>query len=255
MTSVIDLNADLGEDESPEGTARDIAIMDIVSSCNIACGGHAGSPASMRTMLAAAKTGQIAPGAHPSYPDREGFGRRSMDMSLEELEACLSNQLRAIRTIADEVDVRLTHLKPHGALYNDAQDDPALSGLLVALAARTGLALVGMPASLIQKKATEKKIGFIAEAFIDRRYTDLGRLVPRSQAGAVIADEEDRIRQGLALATGAPLTTQEGTPLAVEAQSLCLHSDSDGALETAKKMRLALERAGIAISSAGSWST
>ena len=255
MTSVIDLNADLGEDESPEGTARDIAIMDIVSSCNIACGGHAGSPASMRTMLAAAKTKHVAPGAHPSYPDREGFGRRSMDMSLEEVEACLSNQLQAIRTIADEVGVRLTHLKPHGALYNDAQDDPALSGLLVALAARTGLALVGMPASLIQKKAAEKKIGFIAEAFIDRRYTDLGRLVPRSQAGAVIADEEDRIRQGLALATGAPLTTQEGTPLAVEAQSLCLHSDSDGALETAKKMRLALERAGIAISSAGSWST
>lgn len=251
MTAVIDLNADLGEDESPEGTARDIAIMDIVSSCNIACGGHAGSPASMRTMLAAAKARHIAPGAHPSYPDRAGFGRQSMDMPMEDLEACLTSQLQDIRNMAEEVGVSLTHLKPHGALYNDAQDDPELSALLVAVAARTGLALVSMPGSLVQDKAAKENIPFIAEAFIDRRYTSGSRLVPRSEAGAVITDEEDRISQGVALATGAALTTQDGGSLEIEAQSLCLHSDSDGALETAKKMRLALEKAGIAISSVG----
>ncbi len=255
MTGTIDLNADLGEDESPEGTARDIAIMDIVSSCNIACGGHAGSPASMRTMLSAARNRSIAPGAHPSYPDREGFGRQSMDISLEELEACLAIQLQDIQAMAEQVGVALTHLKPHGALYNDAQDDPALSGLLIDMAERAGLALVSMPASLIQDKAIARNIPFIAEAFVDRRYTRLGRLVPRSQEGAVIADEEDRIRQGLALATATPLTTQDGSPLQIEAQTLCLHSDSDGALETAKKMRLALESAGIAICSAGQWPT
>jgi UPF0271 protein len=251
MTEVIDLNADLGEDESPEGTARDIAIMDIVSSCNIACGGHAGSPTSMRTMLAAAKARHIAPGAHPSYPDRAGFGRQSMDMPMEDLEACLTSQLRDIQNMAEEVGVSLTHLKPHGALYNDAQDDPELSALLVAMAARTGLALVSMSGSLVQDKAAKENIPFIAEAFIDRRYTSDSRLVPRSEAGAVITDEEDRISQGLALATGAALTTQDGGSLEIEAQSLCLHSDSDGALETAKKMRLALEKAGIAISSVG----
>lgn len=248
MTSTIDLNADLGEDESPEAEARDIAIMDIVSSCNIACGGHAGSPESMRTMLTAARTRQIAPGAHPSYPDRSGFGRRSIDISLEELEACLTSQLQDIRNIADQVGVPLTHLKPHGALYNDAQDDPALSGLLVDMSARAGLALVSMPKSLIQKKAAERNIRFIGEAFIDRRYTAGGRLLPRSEEGAVIEDESDRIVQGLTLAKGGALTAQDGTILQVAAHTLCLHSDSDGALETARKMRMALEKAGIAIS-------
>ena len=247
MTSVIDLNADLGEDESPAGIARDIGIMDIVSSCNIACGGHAGTPEIMRTMLAAAKSRSIAPGAHPSYPDRVGFGRQSMDISLADLEISLTEQLHQILTIAAEGSVALTHIKPHGALYNDAQDDPKLSTLLVDMAARANLALVGMPGSLIQQKAGEKGITFIAEAFIDRQYTGNGRLVPRSEAAAVIAEEDDRIRQGLSLAKGTALVAQDGNALTVVAQSLCLHSDSEGALETAKRMRMALEQAGIVI--------
>ncbi|MEH6661020.1 MAG: 5-oxoprolinase subunit PxpA [Parasphingorhabdus sp.] len=247
MTLTIDLNADLGEDESPAGIARDIAIMDIVSSCNIATGGHAGSPESMRTMLAAAKANAIAPGAHPSYPDRAGFGRTSMDIPLADLQISLTEQLRLVAAIATDVGVSLTHLKPHGALYNDAQDDPELSSLLVDIATQSKLPLVGMTGSLIQQKASERKIAFVAEAFIDRRYTAKGRLVPRSEAGAVIADEDDRIQQGLYLARGTALTTQNGTPLTVEAQSLCLHSDSEGALETARKMRMELEQAGISI--------
>ncbi len=252
MTSVIDLNADLGEDESPAGIARDIAIMDIVSSCNIACGGHAGSPGTMQTMLSAAKSRSIAPGAHPSYPDRVGFGRKSMDISLADLEISLTEQLHDITAIAAaDVGVSLTHIKPHGALYNDAQDDPELSTLLVDMASRTGLALVGMPGSLMQQKAVRNDIAFIAEAFIDRLYTDKGRLVPRSEAGAVIANDNDRIRQGISLATGTPFVAQNGTLLTVDAQSLCLHSDSDGALETAERMRLALEKAGIAIGPVG----
>jgi UPF0271 protein len=251
MTSVIDLNADLGEDDSPAGIARDIVIMDIVSSCNIACGGHAGSPEIMRTMLAAAKARAIAPGAHPSYPDRIGFGRESIDISLADLEISLTEQLQDIGAIAAEVGVTLTHLKPHGALYNDAQDDSELSTLLVDIAARTNLALVGLPGSLVEKKATQQGIAYIAEAFIDRRYSGNGRLVPRSEAGAVIADEDQRIQQGLSLARGTALTTQDGTPLTISAQSLCLHSDSNGALETAKKMRLALEHAGIVIGPVG----
>lgn len=249
MTLMIDLNADLGEDDSPEGIARDIAIMDIVSSCNIACGGHAGSPATMRTMLMAAKSKRIAPGAHPSYPDRSNFGRQSMDISLEELEASLTSQVLEITTIAEQVGVPLTHLKPHGALYNDAQDDPDLATLLVEMAARNDLALVGMPGSVIQNRAAERHIPFIAEAFIDRTYTAKGRLVSRSESGAVIVAEQDRISQGLALATSSALTVQDGSDLMVEADSLCLHSDSEGALETAKKMRLALENAGIMIGS------
>tara|TARA_R110001599_G_scaffold7372_1_gene36131 strand:+ start:3923 stop:4678 length:756 start_codon:yes stop_codon:yes gene_type:complete len=249
VTSIIDLNADLGETDSPDGIARDIAIMDIVSSCNIACGGHAGSPDVMRTMLMSAKSSSIAPGAHPSYPDRAGFGRTSMDISLANLEASLARQLQDIKEIAAEVRVNLTHIKPHGALYNDAQDDPGLSTLLVDMAARANLALVGMPGTLIQQKASDKGITFIAEAFIDRQYSSNGRLVPRSEAGAVIADEDDRIRQGLSLAKATPLLAQDGGVLTIEAQTLCLHSDSDGALETARRMRTTLEQAGILIGS------
>lgn len=251
MTSIIDLNADLGEDESPAGILRDIAIMDIVSSCNIACGGHAGSPETMQTMLSAAKSRSIAPGAHPSYPDRVSFGRKSIDISRSDLEISVTEQLHDIAAIAEKVGVTLTHIKPHGALYNDAQDDPDLAALLVNIAARANLTLVGMPGSIIQQKAAEKDILFVAEAFIDRRYTDKGRLVPRSEAGAVIADEDDRIRQGLSLARGTAFVAQNGTPLKVDAQSLCLHSDSVGALDTAKRMRLALEKSGIMIGPVG----
>lgn len=248
---MIDLNADLGEDDSPEGIARDIAIMDIVSSCNIACGGHAGSPATMRTMMLAAKNKSVAPGAHPSYPDRTGFGRKSMDISLQDLKTSLSEQLADIVTVATQVGVALTHIKPHGALYNDAQDDPELAALLVALATRSGLALVSMPGSLIQQKSIENNLPFISEAFIDRRYTSMGRLVPRNEEGAVIANDEDRLQQGLSLAEGSTFEAQDGTDLTIKAQSLCLHSDSDGALKTAQRMRRALEKAGIAIGHVG----
>jgi len=252
MTLQIDLNADLGEDESPAGIARDIAIMDIVSSCNIATGGHAGSQESMRKMLSAAQAKAIAPGAHPSYPDRAGFGRHTLDIALADLENSLMDQIRAIAAIAAEIMVPLTHIKPHGALYNDAQDSPELARLLVNIAARCGLPLVGMAGSLIQQEAAAKDIGFVAEAFIDRRYTSKGRLVPRSETGAVIADEALRIRQGLDLARGNALTAQDGSTLTIDAQSLCLHSDSDGALDTAKKVRMALEQAGIVIGPVGS---
>lgn len=247
MTSMIDLNADLGEDESAAGIARDIEIMDVVSSCNIACGGHAGSPEVMRTILTAAKSRPIAPGAHPSYPDRAGFGRKSIDISLTDLKARLAKQLHDISAIAADVGVPLTHIKPHGALYNDAQDDPELSTLLVEMAGRANLALVGMPGSLIQQKAADEGIPFIAEAFIDRQYSDNGRLVSRSEAGAVIPDEDDRIRQGVSLATGTPFLARNNAALTIAAQTLCLHSDSDGALQTAKRMRTALEQAGITI--------
>lgn len=170
-----------------------------------------------------------------------------MDISLADLEASLTQQLQDITTIAADVGVPLTHIKPHGALYNDAQDDPQLSTLLVDLADRANLALVGMPGSLVQQQAIDKGISFIGEAFIDRQYRSNGRLVPRSETGAVIADEGARIDQGIALATGTPFPAQNQTVLTIEAQTICLHSDSDGALETAKRMRAALEQAGIMI--------
>jgi len=247
MNSMIDLNADLGEDESAEGIARDLAMMDIISSCNIACGGHAGSPENMKRMLMAAKAAGVAAGAHPSYPDRKNFGRISLNLSMPELRDTLEAQLKIIRTISSQAGVKLTHIKPHGALYNDAQDREDLTDLLIGLAASNDLPLVGMPETLLQEKATYSGVLFIAEAFIDRRYTDAARLVPRSENRAVIDDESERLLQGTALASGYPIVSNNGHSIDIKAQTLCLHSDSTDALETAQAMRTKLEDANIAI--------
>lgn len=247
VTTSIDLNADLGEDESAEGIARDIAIMDIVSSCNIACGGHAGSPETMRAMLIAAKAKDISAGAHPSYPDRANFGRMSMEIDAISLKASLLEQLETINTIAADIETDITHLKPHGALYNDAQDDEALADILVEIARAENLALVGMADSVVDQKANENGVRFIAEAFIDRQYTKRSRLMPRTAEGAVIAKDAERVRQGLALAQGKSIAAAENQSRVIRAQTLCLHSDSDGALATAKAMRRALELQDISI--------
>ena len=247
MTGTIDLNADLGEDESTDGIGRDLAMMDIVSSCNIACGAHAGSPENMRKMLAAASSKNVCAGAHPSYPDRENFGRISMAIPMETLRDSLQSQLAAIEEAAAETKTPLHHLKPHGALYNDAQDDAPLAELLVKLAEKKNLALIGMSDSLIHDYAQKTGIPFIAEAFVDRRYGPEKRLVPRTEQGAVIADQATRSAQSLALATGKPIEAANGQSITVSAQTLCLHSDSDGALETAKAVRSELEKAGLTI--------
>jgi len=249
MNDGIDLNADLGEDESEEAVARDLAMMNIVSSCNIACGGHAGSMVLMKRMLVAAKEKAVAAGAHPSYPDRENFGRLSINISDTDLEKSLKSQLRAIKTAAAETAMQLHHIKPHGALYNDAQDQEHLADILVKLAISEQLPLVGMPQSLLQKKAGSAGALFIAEAFIDRQYTDNSRLVSRTESGAVIEQDAERLKQGVALAMGKPIISNEGNAIHVSAQTLCLHSDSNGALETAKAMRKKLEQAGIRIES------
>jgi len=247
MTGMIDLNADLGEDESVEAMARDIAIMDVVSSCNIACGGHAGSPITMRAMLIAAKKKGVSAGAHPSYPDRANFGRTSMKMGRDTLMGSLLEQLKSIESITEEVATVLTHLKPHGALYNDAQDNAALADILVSIARTKNLALVCMADSIIHLKARESGVRFIAEAFIDRQYTKHARLVSRTEKGAVIREDSERMKQGLALAHGKPIITAENQPKIIQAETLCLHSDSDGALVTAKNLRNALELANITI--------
>ncbi len=250
MKRTIDLNADLGEAETTDGMARDIAIMEIVSSCNIACGGHAGSPTTMRAMLAAAKEKAVSAGAHPSYPDRENFGRVSMTIRSEDLQASILEQLQRIKSLAAEIGVSITHLKPHGALYNDAQDSDGLAELLVEIARGEQLPLIGMAGSVVEKKSKENDVRFITEAFIDRRYTEHSRLVPRAEQNAIIPDDAARIEQGLALAQTLPITVSGNQPRTIKAETLCLHSDSDGALATAIAMRHALENEGISIASA-----
>jgi 5-oxoprolinase (ATP-hydrolysing) subunit A len=245
MTRSIDLNADLGE--QPEFEARDIALMQHISSCNIACGGHAGDARSMALMLAAARDAGVAAGAHPSYPDRANFGRASVDMPLPDLIASLIGQIRALERIAADQAIPLTHIKPHGALYNDLADRPDMADAVARALheAFPTLALVGLAHGAFENAAGSAGARFIAEGFIDRGYTPARRLIPRSQPGALIEGDDARTAQAVAIATGHPVTASDGSPVILSAQSLCIHSDSAGSEQTA--LRIANEMASMRI--------
>jgi len=242
MIERIDLNADLGE-----GDPYDAKLMQYVTSCNIACGGHTGDAESMNTALAQAKRNHVAAGAHPSYPDREGFGRRDMDISITDLESSLITQISALKTFAEQRHITLTHVKPHGALYNRAAKDHTLATLLAQVTANLlpDAALVGPPASALEATARAAAINYTAEAFADRAYTDDGALVPRNQPGAVLATDAARTAQALAIASSQTVTSQSGQSIPMRAQTICLHGDSHGALNSAKAIRAALDAAGI----------
>lgn len=251
MTRSIDLNADLGEQHKEQ--ARDIALMRHISSCNIACGGHAGDEASMAVMLRAARAAGVAAGAHPSYPDRAGFGRVSLDMPLAALIGSLLEQVRALESVAAREGVTLTHIKPHGMLYNDLADRPdmALAVAEALHAAFPQLAQVGLAHSASEDAARAVGARFIAEGFVDRGYTPARRLVPRSQPGALIASDADRAAQAIAIARGEPLAANDGSLIHVMAQSLCIHSDSPGAEQTALRIAGEMAVLGITIKAPG----
>lgn len=240
VTGTIDLNADLGEYDEPQALARDIAIMDYVSSVNIACGGHAGNDRTMVQMLNASAEAGVAAGAHPSYPDRENFGRKSMQIGDEDLAAALTSQIDALKQHAKTAGVALTHVKPHGQLYNDAADNPHLAKLIANVIQNTlpDAAYVGLARSEMATAASNAGLHFVAEGFADRAYDERGRLVPRSIPGAVLESEEERIEQALSFTRGDYV------------RSICLHSDSDGALASARDIRAALDAAGITVTAA-----
>jgi UPF0271 protein len=241
MTS-IDMNADLGEGDPCDGE-----LLTIVSSCNIACGGHAGDESSMRATVNAAIANGVAVGAHPSYPDREGFGRRSHFLNGSELLSSLVGQITALYELCAEEGTTLTHVKPHGALYNDAVVDGALAGVVVRASkeAAPRAALVGSPGSELEKAAARHALRFIAEAFIDRAYLDNGQLVPRSEAGAVHDSIETIAAQAVSLVVNKNVETQSGAIIDVVAETLCIHGDTTGAADAARAVRDALEQQGV----------
>ena len=246
MTS-IDLNADLGE-----GDAYDLALLSVVSSCNIACGGHAGDAQSMAETVRGAITHHVSVGAHPSYPDRDGFGRRSGYAEGSSLLESLSEQIAALHQIAESEGAVLTHVKPHGALYNDAADDRALAELVVE-AIKQGtdsVSLVGPPASELQQAATRGDLRFIGEAFVDRVYGSDGRIVPRSEPGAVHSDINTISTQAVGLATIGQVTAQNGDVIKIAADTLCIHGDTKNAYQVALAVRDVLKANGIEIRAA-----
>ena len=228
--STVDLNADLGE-----GDSCDAELLTIVSSCNIACGGHAGDEDSMRATVALAISNNVAIGAHPSYPDRDGFGRRSAYSSGDELRDSIIAQISALNSVARDQGATLSHVKPHGALYNDAVNDRELSDLIAncIAAAAPGTAFVGLPDSEMQHAASGHSLEFVAEGFIDRAYRDDGQLVPRSEPGAVHKSLD--------------LVLPQAVSLVGKVDTLCIHGDTPGAAEAAAAVRNELEEQGVEI--------
>lgn len=249
----IDLNADIGEADTPEWAASEAAIVSAISSANIACGGHAGNEATMRLTVRNAKAAGVNIGAHPAYPDRENFGRTSLvlggDIGRDALKNSLRNQILALAEICADENARLAYVKPHGALYNDSVFDCAKADLIAEVISELNLSLLflGGPNSEMGRAAASHDLDFVAEGFIDRRYTDDGHLLSRKLDGAVIEDQAERLAQAVALATHEPVTTHSGKSLLLKTGSLCVHGDSPGAVKTAQMARAAIEAQGLTI--------
>lgn len=249
----IDLNADIGEAEDADGITAELAILQYISSANIACGGHRGDVVSMRRTVREAIKNNVQIGAHPSYPDRENFGRKSQligkDILEDVLRSTLTAQINALIDIAQSEAAQITYVKPHGALYNDAVTSANHANLIAAVIKDISpvLAFMGAPNSCMTAAAKQHDLRFISEGFIDRRYTDDGHLQSRSIDGAVIMDHGTRMAQAHALATSGEIETASGEILLIECASLCLHGDSLGAVETAKQARGIIEAAGVMI--------
>lgn len=242
----INLNADLGESFGAWKMGEDEAMLNVVCSANIACGFHAGDPLVMRTTVRTALQAKVELGAHPAYPDLQGFGRRPMKMNPAELEAALIYQLGALAGMACAEGARLTHVKPHGALNNQACEDAAL-GMTVARAVHSfdrNLILLAPALSELQLAGERAGLPVAVEIFADRAYTDAGTLVPRGQTGAVIHSTELLIRHVKRMLESGGLVSQNGKLLQTAIHSICVHGDTPNAADNARQLRAALQSDG-----------
>jgi UPF0271 protein len=245
----IDLNADLGEGFGVWRLGDDAALLEVVTSANVACGFHAGDPATMRRVCALAAERGVAIGAQVGYRDLAGFGRRRLEIAPDELAADVMYQLGALDAFARAAGTRVRYVKPHGALYNTAADDPVQAGAVATAVAAVdaGLPLLGLAGSRLAHAAAAAGLGFVAEGFADRAYTSTGRLVPRAEPGAVLSDPAAVVAQALAIAREQRVVAADGTPVAVPAASVCVHGDTAAAVRLAREIRTALAGAGVAL--------
>lgn len=251
--TVIDLNADLGEGFGRWSLTDDDALLESVTSANIACGFHGGDPTTMRRVCTRAAERGVAIGAQVSYRDLAGFGRRSMDVPPDELAAEVAYQIGALEVFASSVGPGVAYVKPHGALYNrvvhDARQAKAIiDGVLIACDA-TGrdLTVLGLPGSRLLEAADAAGLPIVTEAFADRAYTASGTLVPRAEHRAVVKDPQRVVARALAIAAGEPIDAHDGSSLQVTARSLCVHGDTPGAAALAANVRKALIGAGVEV--------
>ncbi len=237
-TMKIDINCDMGESFGHFRIGRDEDIMPYITSCNIACGFHGGDPLTIENSLKLAKKFGVKVGAHPSYPDLAGFGRRPMHIPAHELHALIAYQVSALKGMAESLNLRLHHVKPHGALYHAATQDEAIARtLLEAIRSIDPQLAVYGPANIGWHHLAEKMgIRYVHEAFADRHYRENGSLLPRSHPLALLYEPDKIARRALKLLQQGSLTTLSGKEIKIKAQTLCLHSDHPQAPQIAKKL-------------------
>ena len=247
----MDLNSDLGESFGAWSMGDDAAMLDIVSSANVACGFHAGDAAGILTTLKAAKARNVVVGAHVAYRDLAGFGRRNMDVASSDLVADVIYQIGALQGLAQAAGTTVKYVKPHGALYNTiAQDKRQATDVINAMKAiDPSLVLLALAGSPLIGWARDAGLNVMAEAFADRAYTPSGALVSRREPGAVLHDENQIAQRMLTLVRDGVIEAVDGSMVRVEADSICVHGDSPGAVAIARTIRQRFEQEGVQIAS------
>ena len=249
----IDLNADVGESFGAYAIGHDAGLMKSITSANVAAGFHAGDPSVLRSTILLAKAHGVAVGAHPSFPDLAGFGRREMKVSPREAEDFVLYQIAAVAGVAAAEGLRLQHVKPHGALFNMAMRDPVLAAAIARATAAFSrdLILFAMPDSELLKAGRAAGLRAVAEAFADRAYEGDGSLVPRSKPGSVIHDPSAVVARAVRMARDGEIEAVDGSILQFKPDTICVHSDTPGADDLAARVRSALDAAGVSVRAVG----
>lgn len=244
---VIDLNCDLGESFGAYTIGMDCEVIPFITSANVACGFHAGDPLVMANTVAMCAEHHVHVGAHPGFPDLIGFGRRNMTVKPDEAKAYVMYQVGALKAFCEAEGLRLNHVKPHGALYNMAGKDYALARAIAEAVQKIdeSMILLGLSGSQMIQAAKDINLPYASEVFADRAYQSDGSLVPRSQPGAMITDEEEAVTRVVRMAAEGKVIANDGTDISIQADSICVHGDGAAALAFVEKIRKGLALAGI----------
>jgi UPF0271 protein len=249
--STIDLNSDVGEFPTAVDDGSQETLLQFVTSANIACGGHAGDPHTMRATIAQALRWNVAVGAHPGYEDRVNFGRVEKNLTAAVISDSIFRQVAALAKIAEESGATVVHVKPHGALYNQASADAAIARAIADGVRRWSrdVTLVGLAGSIMLDEFRAAGFRVLAEVFVDRRYEPNGRLRSRKSPDALLTDPQQAAQQALRIVTRGEVIAAGGAVIPLEANTLCIHSDTPGALQIAQAVHTALRDAEIELRS------
>jgi len=251
VTPTVDLNSDVGESYGRWQLGDDAALLEVVTSANVACGFHAGDPLTLRRTCELAARHNVAIGAQVGYPDLAGFGRRFLDVEPDELTADVLYQIGALEALARVAGARVSYLKPHGALYNTVvhHEQQAAAVVRAVVEHGGGLPVLCLPGSVLLDRAAAAGLRTVTEAFADRAYTPSGTLVSRREPGAVLHDPDEVAQRVVRMVTKGEVVAVDGSVIALDAGSVCVHGDSPGAVAMARAVRSGLDKAGVTLAS------